>query len=123
MKMSEILRKLADVADAQEDPGRPDEKIVNPARTLPVNAGMPVDTPDNQDQGQDDDTMVPPLQLKLELLKRAVGVNNIYDDQREHETHDTDSELDELEIIKKNAGILPQAAVINVMSDDEPLDF
>ena len=79
MKMSDILRKLADIADRDADPGRPDDRIQNPAELGPVPGGMHVDTPDNADAGADDEVMVPPLQLKLELLKRAVGVDNIYD--------------------------------------------
>jgi hypothetical protein len=67
--------------------------------------------------------MVPPLQLKLELLKRAVGVNNIYDTERADETHDAaDTGTDELDIIKKNAGIAPQAVIISAAGDDDPFD-
>lgn len=125
MQIAEILRKIADIADQQQDPGRPDEKIQNPAELEPIKTGLPVDTPDNTDQAVDDKDMVPPLQLKLELLKRAVGVNNIYDGDRADETNDdpqVGEDRDELEIIKKNAGIAPQAVVISAASDDDPFD-
>jgi hypothetical protein len=39
--------------------------------------------------------MVPPLQAKLELLKKSEGVPNVYDDEA----------ADELTVIRKNAGI------------------
>jgi hypothetical protein len=89
----------------------------------PIKTGLPVDTPDNTDQAVDDKDMVPPLQLKLELLKRAVGVDNVYDDERADETHDAaDSGTDELDVIRKNAGIAPQAVVISAAGDDDPFD-
>lgn len=51
MKIADLLRHIADVVDKQSDS---DVGELPPQR------------------------MVPPLQLKLELLKRAVDVNNIY---------------------------------------------
>lgn len=57
----------------------------------------------------DCDTWMPPQQQKLELLKKAVGVENEYDKDEEC---GCDSHLDELTILKRNAGIL------NVLSDD-----
>lgn len=124
MKMSDILRKLADIADRDADPGRPDDRIQNPAELGPVPGGMHVDTPDNADAGADDEVMVPPLQLKLELLKRAVGVDNIYDDERADEVHDPE-EPDPLAQIKRNAGIDPggiTAVIHGIAGEDEPLD-
>ena len=125
MQIAEILRKLADIVDQNSDPGRPDDRVVNAAKMEPIDDGqLPVDQPHNQDAAEDD-TMVPPLQLKLELLKRAVGVDNIYDDERADETEDSPQageDVDELDIIKKRAGINPSIAVISAASDDEPLD-
>lgn len=125
MQIGEILRKLADIVDKNSDPGQPDDRVVNAARMEPIDDGqLPVEQPHNQDAA-DDDTMVPPLQLKLELLKRAVGVDNIYDDDRADETEgapQAGEDIDELEIIKKNAGLNPSAVVISAAGDDEPLD-
>ena len=125
MQIGEILRKLADIVDKNSDPGQPDDRVVNAARMEPIDDGqLPVEQPHNQDAA-DDDTMVPPLQLKLELLKRAVGVDNIYDGDRADETDDAPQageDMDELEIIKKNAGLNPSAVVISAAGDDEPLD-
>ena len=120
MNIAEILRKLADIAEREADPGRPDDKIENPAELTAVNAGLPVDTPCNQDAGTNDEVMIPPLQLKMELLKRAVDVDNVFDADgpRADEAHDNVN--DELSIIKRRAGI-PVAAVME-LSNDEPLD-
>lgn len=124
MKISDVLRHMADAIDRQEDPGRPDDSIQNPAELSQINAGEPVDSVDNQDAGADDDVMVPPLQLKLELLKRAVGVDNVYDDQRADEIEGSDCGCDdgslELNRIKQMAGI-PVAAV-SEMADDDIID-
>lgn len=93
MKASEILRQLADLIDAKEQ-----------------GSETPVDQPD--------DLFVPPLQLKLELLKKATGVENIYDSDSEENSEQHG--YDELNTLKKNAGI--SVAALDALSDDEPLD-
>jgi len=123
MNIAEILRKLADIADEQADPGRPDDRIQNPAELGKVPGGLPVDAVDNSDAGEDDEVMVPPLQLKLELLKRAVGVDNVYDDQRADEVETTAD--DALAAIRRNAGIDSggiTAVIHGIAGEDEPLD-
>lgn len=127
MKVADVLRKLADIVDQQDNPARPDDKVQNPAELAEVPAGPygdEVDAPENQDSGADDDLMVPPLQLKLELLKRAVDVDNIYDDQRADEVHN-DTQEDPLAAIKRNAGIdsgAMTAIIHGIAGEDEPLD-
>jgi hypothetical protein len=81
MKMAEILRTIADLIDS--------ESVVPTAvhRLKQVKVQKPEDVEGN--------VMIPPLQSKLELLKKSVGVDNVYD--RENS--------DELGIIKKNAGL------------------
>lgn len=121
MKISDIFRKIADVIDHEEHAGRPDDAIQNPAELSAASAGLPVDNVDNHDAGADDEVFVPPLQLKLELLKRAVGVDNVYDDQRADEVEDCGcDDNDDLARMKQMAGI-PVAAV-SEMADDEPLE-
>lgn len=126
MNIADILRKVADIADQQANPAIPDEKIQNPATLAEVPAGPygdEVETPDNEDLGAEDDLMVPPLQLKLELLKRAVDVDNIYDNQRADEVHDNSE--DPLAAIRRNAGISPggmTAVIHGIAGEDEPLD-
>ena len=119
MKISDIFRQVADAIDQQQTAGGDDQQMQNRAQMSPASAGLEVDNVDNADAGAEDEVMVPPLQLKLELLKRAVGVDNVYDDQRADETHDG-GEQDPLDALRKNAGI--QAVVTNEMADDEPLE-
>lgn len=126
MKISDIFRKLADVIDQEQNPAAPDPRLQNPAVLAAVDAGPygdGVEAPDNADAGADDDVFVPPLQLKLELLKRAVGVDNIYDEgepreddvEEPHEHGHGHHHMDELARMK-------QLAAINMIGDDEPLD-
>ena len=116
MNIAEILRSLADIVDRADNPARPDPAIQNPAKLSPTAAGAPVDAPCNQDAGADDALMVPPLQLKTELLKRAVGVDNIYDpgEPRADEATDTNAEI---MMLKRNAGV-PMAAVMELGNDE-----
>lgn len=72
MKTSEILRKLADLVDS-------------------------VECDSSETQADDTGVMVPPLQQQIELQKKEVGVDNIYDEEPE--------EQDELAILKINAGV------------------
>jgi hypothetical protein len=94
MKMAELLRQLADRLDSIEKD--------TPAMLDPRSA--------EQDSSEEQPVMINPQQAKLELLKKGVGVESVYDDE-------SDTELN---AIKKNAGISP--AVIHAASDDEPLE-
>jgi hypothetical protein len=88
MKMAELLRQLADRLDSI-DQGNTD--------FMSSNSTMNRITPVSVEKPEDDevDVMVPPLQSKLELLKKSVGVENVYDED----------DTDELSVIKKNAGL------------------
>jgi len=100
MKASEILRSLADKLDSIEQPD-----------DMTANHLTPIDV-DNVDHTEPGEKMIPPLQQKIELLKKATGIESEFDDE---------TQSDELEIMKKHAGISP--AVIHITSDDEPLDM
>ena len=91
MKMAELLRQLADRLDSIENDA--------PAMLDPHSA-----------EPEDDDKFMPPIQQKLELLKKGVGVESEFDDEG-------NSELD---AVKRNAGISP--AVVHIASDDDPLE-
>jgi hypothetical protein len=118
MNIAEILRSLADIVDRANSPAEPDAQIQNPARLSPTAAGVEIAAPDNQDAGADDAVMVPPLQLKTELLKRAVGVDNIYDpgEPRADEAHDSGADH-EIQHIRRMAGV-PMAAVMELDNDE-----
>lgn len=125
MNIAELLRKLADIVDANQNPAVPDDGIENPAELQTVDTGVAVDAPDNQDAGAEDDVMIPPLQLKMELLKKAVGVDSVYDQGGAREDEVCSSEEDPLAAIRRNAGIEsgPMAAIIHgIAGEDEPLD-
>ena len=115
MNIAEILRKLADIADSGASGNNQEPQ--NVARLSTASAGLPIDNPENQDAGEGDPVMVPPLQLKTELLKRAVGVDNIYDpgEPRADQTHDHGE--DEVAIMKRRAGI-PVAAVMELSNQE-----
>jgi hypothetical protein len=141
MKIGEILRKIADAIDADEGitTQRADPRLQNPAELVAI-AQEPVEVVANAEvekpspngttaAGNDrepDDLFLPPLQQKQELLKKAVGVENIYDDGRPGDASDenaeapTPEEEDVLEKIKRMAGV-PVAAV-QELSNDEVFD-
>ena len=95
MKIGEVLHALADLVDKLEQDNNSVEQ--------PTTSIEPEEKP-----------MLPPLQQKQELLKRAVEVDNVYDDEYADQTHQ-DSDLN---TIKKNAGLM--ASVMH--SDDGPMD-
>lgn len=110
MRASEILRKLADVIDSQEA-GRPVQQPAPPAAHPNVRVALaPAEEPAAEQPQTAITTFVPPLQTKIELLKKAVDVDSIYDQGG-----------DELAQMKKHAGINP--AVLDAAGDDEPLDI
>ena len=121
MKTSEILRNLADMIDAKMQQG---QSIGAPGRLSPkIQPKQPVsiDTPPEDTSGlaqQPDDIFIPPLQLKIELLKKATGVENVYDDPENEQ--DPSYSYDELDHIKRNAGI--SVVALDALGDDEPLD-
>jgi hypothetical protein len=102
MKAAEILRKLADLIDGQSE----EQPQATPAVEL---APVEVDNTDNTELS----TMVPPLQAKLELLKKATGVESHYDE----ETPCDSAEDAELALMKQRAGI-PQIVVQELGDDD-----
>ena len=86
MKMADILRGIADQLDGAQDNSVTKQTGLNPVGDVP---------------GGDTDTskMVPPLQAKLEILKKSVGLPNVYDDESQ--------QADELELMKQRAGLSP----------------
>ena len=88
MKISDVLRSLADQVDQQE---------------------MQAAQPAADNQPDETDVFVSPLQQKLELLKKSVGVDNIYDNPEEQsaEPHD---DLDQLKKLSGLAKVMHQVA-------------
>jgi len=141
MNIADVLRRLADTVDKHSQGGSPDPGIQNPAELITVNTGQyPVTIKPEQDKpspngttasGNDqnpEDLFLPPLQQKQELLKKAVGVENVYDDGRpgdapcseEIDDQESDKRQDIVDRIKRLSGI-PTAA-IQELSNDEVFD-
>lgn len=124
MKINEVdfMRKLADLINQNRDDQSNDTPGNDSGEQMYDEDGTPL-------VKQPDDKMVPPLQLKLELLKRAVDVENIYSEDNSDQdplasnyktTPMSEEETAALESMKKAAGV--NALIRNEMSDDEPLD-
>jgi hypothetical protein len=103
MKMADILRNIADLLDQTQD-GNDGADLSN-NRTQNRLDAVQVDEPELDDNP----VMVPPLQAKIEILKKSEGIPNVYDSEGR----------DELAVIKKNAGL---TAAQHEAADDEPLD-
>ena len=111
MQVSEILRALADTLSSIANDEQPETG--NTEMHLAQTQAANVDNAEKAEAAKDElGEFVPPLQQKIELLKKAVDVDSYFDEE----------EPDELTAIKRNAGLNPNAAAIISLSDDEPLD-
>ena len=145
MKIADILRTIADNLHNMENNSDTDNTGAEQgmvATPVLINRGLSFDNADQDSSGKTpsgnakapEDLFLPPLQQKQELLKKAVGVENVYDDgnpveQEQHdsmddgddeETETNQPKQDELSRIKQLAGV-PVAAV-QELSDDEVFD-
>lgn len=104
MNTAEILRALADMIDQHSAPQQqePQSAVLAPQPQEPT----PKPTLDK---------MVPPLQQKIELLKKAVSVPSEFDSEEE-DCGCGDGPDDEIAIMRKNAGMNP--VVVSAASDD-----
>lgn len=105
MRISDLLGSSLNLFSIEPLETESEQEFVGEIQNRPEIAQVSAETEDKTDTK----TMVAPLQQKLELLKRAVGVENMYDDQE-----------DELDHILKIAGV-PTATIFDA-GDDEPLD-
>jgi hypothetical protein len=94
MKMADVLRSLADKLDGIE--GSSGQQDTNAKQA----SDFQHDVDDGAKSGDRDveltGVMIPPLQAKLEILKKSEGLPNVYDDEGQD---------DELALMKKRAGI------------------
>lgn len=95
MNIAEILRGLADKIASMETGQEAPTQSMGQAQLQPVEV-------DNTDH-TDDAVMIAPLQQKIELLKKSVGVPNAFDGEEQDQP-------DELELMKRNAGV-PTVAI------------
>lgn len=142
MKIADILQKLAELTatiEGDNKAGYPDPAIQNPAELTVVATGSELTSTDNNGPSPNgntasgnaknpEGTFLPPLQQKQELLKKAVGVDNVYDDgtatdqieQGNESVLPNDEDVDIVNRIKRLSGI-PTAAV-QELSDNDPID-
>lgn len=95
MEAAELIRKLIDVLSQINEP----EQQPNHAHLTVVTPAPHSDFPE-RDHTNDETggIMVPPLQQKMELLKKVAGVDSVFDNGEE-------APSDELEVMKRNAGV------------------
>ena len=88
MHPQELMRAIIDAINSHDHTKEIGDSPVNEPRQEEVIVIRDV-SPDATGQTQDDptitDTFVPPLQQKLELLKKAAGIPNIYDADKDGE--------------------------------------
>jgi hypothetical protein len=119
MNVAEILRALADkISSVEQDVPHQDQS----AELHAVDVGN-----DEHPEVNTDSIMVAPLQKKLELMKKMAGEESYYDDHGCGECGCDPCECDhghadEMEIMKRNAGIAPAAATLIVADEDEPFE-
>lgn len=140
MRASEILAGLAELLgglDSGSNNQQPSVVVINntsPAvatapeqqpvdqKPAPVPAGTLTPVEPNNTDDSDKTTMVPPLQQKIELLKKSLNVDNEFSrgfDQVDQQ-QDAENTPDELERMKKMAGIRQIAQ--HELASDEPID-
>lgn len=120
MKTAEILRKLADMIDSHSaDTEQGEAEVERPVNSVAHVELEPVEV-DNTEGGEVS-TMVPPLQQKLEILKKSAGIDSHYDEYDDQgnpvDTPCDSAEDAELALMKQRAGISP--AVIVASEDND----
>jgi hypothetical protein len=110
MRASEILRSLADLIDSAEQPANKAQQAIQAAPQQlspaePKSALIAVSVPKNDTD--DSGVFVPPLQAKLEILKKSEGLPNVYDEEC----------ADEMGELRKRAGIGPAQQVASEDND------
>jgi hypothetical protein len=116
MNIAEILRGLADKMDgiSQQD--------THQAQSAQLHQ---VDAEHEENPDVNTDSMVSPLQQKLELLKKAAGVESAYDEEGGceecgAEPCECDDESDPLSVMKRNAGL--PAMVVQMSGEDNDIE-
>lgn len=88
MKLSDIMRDLADLIDQKMNSVQGADLSANSTQKKLDQVDVP------EPEQEETPVMVPPLQAKLEILKKSEGIPSVYNNQE-----------NELDIIKKNAGL------------------
>jgi hypothetical protein len=102
MKLSDIMRDIAELLDQHQGQGADMGQNTTQQRMTPTQVAEP--------ELDDNPVMVPPLQAKIEILKKSEGIPNVYDGEG--------AEEDELSLMKKRAGL---TAAQHVASEDNDI--
>ena len=116
MRIEDILYKLIATVAATPAPVQAPPTIIINNITGPSSDKAP----EPAELVADPDVMIPPLQLKIEMQKKATGIESAYDQQCEECNQmpcQCPGKQDELAILKRNAGL---SALYN--DGDGPLD-
>ena len=112
MNINDLISAFTEFLSNIDTPQEPNQ---NRAEFTPVTVQQTDNTPEQL-------TMIPPLQQKLELLKKSVGVDSAFDTQPEEENIPSSIDQDELERIKKIAGITAPAAIVQIAGEDTDIE-
>jgi hypothetical protein len=112
MNAVDLIRQIISVLDSHDSMASATNQS-QPEIVLPQDP-MPEKTHTSDETGG---IMVPPLQQKLELLKKVAGEESIFNQPGDE---DVEGPEDELSIIKRNAGIHP--IVTHMASEDTDIE-
>ena len=107
MKMADILRNLADKLEKIEGNEEQQDRPENTGKTADEFQHDVDDGAESGDKDVEVGTMMPPLQQKLEILKKSAGMDNAFDGS------------DELDDIKKLTGV--KAVIQHIGGEDNDI--
>lgn len=107
MNIAEILRGLADIVDRVDQPAPTQQPVVININNGETKAPSAV-APETNGPTEADTMMIPPLQQKIELMKKMAGEESAYDPIDE-----------ELSIMRQNAGLIPLSSIVD---EDDPFE-
>lgn len=123
MKISDLLRNFADTHLLRGIADAVDQQLLQQSETTTPKTEPTISKPSDDGENVDapDGVFIPPLQQKIEMLKKATGVDNVYDgDEDDDVQEERHSYPDVMNQIRKNAGI--DMNTINSLVHDEPLN-
>lgn len=107
MKMADILHSIADMLDKHDSSDTSGDNMGKQASDFQHDVHNGAEEAGCDVELDQDPVMIPPLQQKIELLKKAVGMDNAMDQE------------DELDDIKKLTGV--KAVIGHVASEDNDI--
>ena len=115
MTAQELIRKLLDILSQDAQGG---EQAQQQAELTPVQNPFPEDEHTSDVTGG---VYVPPLQQKMELLKKMAGVDSVYDEpgaEPSAEQETVPAQDDPITVMKRNAGI---PIMVSIASEDNDI--